>query len=204
MEREELKKEACKLLARIGAIKFGLFKLTSGKTSPYYIDLRLVPSFPDAFRFICEAYSSLINSELGLESFDRIAGVPTSGIPFAAVVAFRLGKPFLYVRKEVKLHGRERRVEGVLTPGDRIILVDDLITTGKTLSDAAKAIRTEGGTVEHAFVLIDREEGGTKALAEVGVRLHALMTVREMAKMLLDMGAIEEEDYDLILSQISG
>ena len=201
-DRPELVREACKVLARIGAVKFGIFKLTSGKTSPYYIDLRLVPSFPDAFRFICDAYATMIENELGLENFERIAGVPTSGIPFAAVVAFRLEKPFLYVRKEIKMHGRERRVEGLLAPGHRIILLDDLITTGKTLASAAEAIRKEGGEVEHAFVLIDRQEGGRKTLAEAGVKLHALMTVREMARMMLEMGAIEEEQYELILSQV--
>ena len=200
--RSELVREACKVLARIGAVKFGIFRLTSGKTSPYYIDLRLVPSFPDAFRFITEAYATMIENELGLAGFDRVAGVPTSGIPFAAVVAFKLGKPFLYVRKEVKLHGRERRVEGILSPGDKIILLDDLITTGRTLSSAAEAIKKEGGEVEHAFVLIDRQEGGREALAGVGVELHALMTAREVAEVLRDMGFIEEEQYRLILSQI--
>ena len=202
MERTELVEEACKLLARIGAVKFGVFKLTSGKTSPYYIDLRLVPSFPDAFKFIRDIYVNMLKEELGLDAFDRIAGVPTSGIPFAAVVAFSLEKPFLYVRKEVKKHGRERRVEGVLRPGDRVVLLDDLITTGKTLSDAARAIRLEGGVVEHAFVLIDREEGGREALSEAGVKLHAFMTVREMAKTLFEMGVIEEEQYELILRQV--
>ena len=203
MERSELVVEVCKLLARIGAIKFGVFKLTSGKTSPYYIDLRLVPSFPDAFKFITDVYAEMIRSEIGLDAFDRVAAVPTSGIPFAAVVALGLDKPFLYVRKEAKLHGRERRVEGLLAPGDRVILLDDLITTGKTLSEAAKAIRAEGGVVEHAFVLIDREEGGRETLAQAGVQLHALMTVREMAKTLLDLGAIEEEAYELIMRQVS-
>jgi len=202
LEREELVRETCKLLARVGAVKFGIFRLTSGKTSPYYIDLRLVPSFPDAFKFITDAYARMIEDELGLDAFDRIAGVPTSGIPFAAVVALGLEKPFLYVRKETKLHGRERQVEGILAPGDRVILLDDLITTGKTLSEAAKAIRREGGVVEHAFVLIDREEGGREALEEAGVELHALLTVREMAELLLDMGVIEEEQYELILKQM--
>jgi len=202
LERTELVEEACKLLARIGAVKFGVFKLTSGKTSPYYIDLRLVPSSPDAFKFIRDIYVNMLKEELGLDAFDRIAGVPTSGIPFAAVVAFSLEKPFLYVRKEVKKHGRERRVEGVLRPGDRVVLLDDLITTGKTLSDAARAIRLEGGVVEHAFVLIDREEGGREALSEAGVKLHAFMTVREMAKTLFEMGVIEEEQYELILRQV--
>jgi len=202
LERAELVEEACKLLARIGAVKFGVFKLTSGKTSPYYIDLRLIPSFPSAFKFIRDVYASMLEEELGLDAFDRIAGVPTSGIPFAAVVAFSLEKPFLYVRKEVKKHGRERRVEGILRPGDRVVLLDDLITTGKTLSDAARAIRLEGGVVEHAFVLIDREEGGREALSEAGVKLHAFMTVREMAKTLFEMGVIEEEQYGLILRQV--
>jgi len=201
-QRHELIQEVCKVLARIGAIKFGIFKLTSGKTSPYYVDLRLVPSFPDAFRLITDAYATMIEDELGLGAFDRIAGVPTSGIPFAAVVAFRLKKPFLYVRKEIKLHGRERRVEGILAPGDKVILLDDLITTGKTLANAAEAIRKEGGEVEHAFVLIDRQEGGREALADVGVELHALMPIQEAAKVLHEMGTIDEEQYRLILKQV--
>ena len=83
----------------------------------------------------------LIEKNLGVDSFDRVAGIPTAGIPFASVVAYNLRKPFLYIRPRVRLHGRERRVEGVLMPGNRVLLVDDLVTTGLSLLKSAKAVR---------------------------------------------------------------
>ncbi len=97
------------ILFKIDAVKFGVFKLTSGKASPYYIDLRVIPSFPDAFREICDFYAQYITSQIGLKNFDRIAGIPLAGIPFASQIAYNLKKPFLYVRKGIRLHGRERQ-----------------------------------------------------------------------------------------------
>ena len=85
MEKEEIKSELAKILNRIGALKFGTFKLTSGEISPYYLDLRIVPSFPDAFRRICDLYIELIKTAVGTEGFDRIAGIPTAGISFASI-----------------------------------------------------------------------------------------------------------------------
>jgi len=199
---ENTKLKLCRILSKIGAIKFGTFKLTSGKLSPYYIDLRVVPSFPDAFKEICDIYIQLIEKELGTDTFDRVAGITTAGIPFASVVAYKLGKPFLYVRKGIKRHGRERRVEGVITPGDKIIIVDDLITTGRTLKNAARAIRAEGGIVEDAVVLIDREEGGFEVLVKDGIKLHYFLKVSEVAKKLHEIGVLSDEELETILSQI--
>ncbi len=201
-EREAMKAELCRVLNKIGALKFGTFKLTSGRTSPYYIDLRIVPSFPDAFQRICDLYVSVVKGDLGTEEFDRIAGIPTAGIPFASVVAYRLRKPFLYVRPRVRLHGRERRVEGMVMPGDRVLLVDDLATTGLSLRKSAKAIRAEGGVVTEAVVLLDREEGGRRKLEDVGVTLHCLLRVSEAAERLLEMGVITEDQLRVILKQV--
>ena len=199
---EKEKAELCRVLNKIGAIKFGTFKLTSGKTSPYYIDLRIVPSFPDAFRRVCDAYMKLIKEELGEEGFDRIAGIPTAGIPFASFIAYQMRKPFLYIRQRVRLHGRERRIEGIIMPGDRVLLVDDLITTGRSLGKAAKAIRAEGGIVNHALVLLDREEGGKQKLAEDNITLHYLLTASEAANKLYELGALDDEQYRTILKQV--
>ena len=145
MSFEEEKTELSQILNRIGAIKFGTFKLTSGRISPYYIDLRIVPSFPDAFQRVCDLYIKLLEKELGAENFERIAGIPTAGMPFAAVIAYHLKKPFVYIRPKMKFHGRERRIEGIIMPGNRILLVDDLVTTGLSLRKAAENIRAEGG-----------------------------------------------------------
>jgi len=196
------KVEIAKILHKIDALKFGVFKLTSGRASPYYIDLRVVPSFPDAFRKICDFYAEQITNQIGLKNFDRVAGVPLAGIPFASQIAYNLGKPFLYVRKGVRLHGRKRRVEGILISGDRVLLVDDLVTTGLTLNRAAKAVRAEGGVVREAVALLDREEGGRKKLEKNGTNLHALLKMSEVAITLFEIGAIDEESRKTILKQI--
>ncbi len=190
------------ILFKIDALKFGVFKLSSGKASPYYVDLRVVPSFPDAYHEICDFYSESIKNQIGVKNFDRIAGIPLAGIPFASQIAYNLNKPFLYVRKGVRLHGRARRVEGVLSSGDKVLLVDDLVTTGLTLKKAADAIRAEGGVVTQAVAFLDREEGGAKRLEEKGIKLFALLKISQVAKDLYEMGAIEEESLKTILKQV--
>jgi orotate phosphoribosyltransferase len=199
---EAMKVEMAKLLNNIDALKFGVFKLTSGKVSPYYIDLRIVPSFPRAFRQICDFYGDSISKQIGLKNFDRIAGVPIAGIPFASQIAYNLEKPFLYVRKGVRRHGRQRRVEGILVSGDRVLLVDDLVTTGLTLKKAAAAVRAEGGVVKEAVAFLDREEGGKERLEKSGIRLHSLLKVSEIVNTLGEIGAIDREDLKTVLKQV--
>ncbi|MGB9671707.1 MAG: orotate phosphoribosyltransferase [Candidatus Bathyarchaeales archaeon] len=199
---EQVKNEICRILNKIGAFEFGAFKLTSGKISPYYIDLRVVPSFPDAFQKICSFYVEFIKDKIDAKNFERIAGIPVAGIPFASVVAYNLKKPFIYVRKGARLHGRQRRIEGVLKPGDRVLLVDDLVTTGLSLKKAAKAVMAEGGVAEDAVVLLDREEGGKERLEKAGIRLHSLIRISEIAEKLHEIGAIDEVQLKTILRQI--
>jgi orotate phosphoribosyltransferase len=197
-----MKIEICKILNRIGALKFGAFKLTSGKMSPYYIDLRIVPSFPDAFQKVCDFYVAFIKNEVGIDNFERVAGIPIAGMPFAALIAYNLKKPFLYIRRGVRRHGRERRIEGVIAPGDRVLLADDLITTGLSLQKAAKTIMAEGGVVTDAVVLLDRQEGGKEKLAKSGIKLHALLNIAETANTLYELGTIDKEQLKTILKQI--
>lgn len=202
--RASMKGHLCQILYRIGALKFGTFKLTSGKISPYYIDLRIVPSFPDAFHKICDLYADLIRDAVGFNGFARIAGIPTAGITFASVVAYNLNKAFLYTRSGTRTHGRERRVEGILISGDKVLLLDDLITSGKSLLKAASAIRTEGGIVSDAVVLIDRQEGGKEKLAKDNVKLHHLLKASEAASTLHELGAITDMELQTILKQRKG
>jgi orotate phosphoribosyltransferase len=190
---EDVKVEICRILQKIDALQFGVFKLTSGKVSPYYIDLRIVPSFPDAFQKICDFYGEFIKNQIGLKNFERIAGVPVAGMPFATQIAYNLKKPFLYVPKNVRLHGRQRRVEGILVSGERVLLIDDLVTTGLTLKKAAQAVKAEGGIVNEAVALLDREEGGKRTLEKSGIRLHVLLKVSEVANNLYEIGAIDKE-----------
>jgi orotate phosphoribosyltransferase len=190
------------ILYKIDAIKFGVYKLSTGKASPYYIDLRVIPSFPDAFREICDFYAQYITEQIGLKNFDRIAGIPLAGLPFASQIAYNLRKPFLYLRKGIKLRGRERRVEGILTSGNQVLLIDDLLTTGITLKKAADAVRAEGGVVTDAVVFLDREEGGRQLLEKSGVKLHSLVKISDIATTLYELGAIDEESLKTIQKQI--
>jgi orotate phosphoribosyltransferase len=198
---QEKKDQMANILLKLDVLKFGVFKLSSGKASPYYIDLRVIPSFPDAFREICDFYAEYIDNEIGLKNFDRIAGVPVAGIIFASQVAYNLKKPFLYVRKGVRMHGRERRVEGVLASGDRVLLIDDLVTTGLTLKKTIDAVRAEGGVVTDAVVFLDREEG-KQQLEKSGIKLHSLLKVSEIANTLYELGAIDHESLKTILKQV--
>ena len=201
LEKEEMKAELAKILNKIGALKFGTFKLTSGEISPYYMDLRIVPSFPDAFKRICDLYIELIKTDVRAGGFDRIVGIPTAGISFASIAAYQLKKPFLYVRTAERQHGRGRSVEGILLPGNRVLLMDDLITKGGSILKAAEAVRAEGGVVTDAVVLMDREEDGKKNLAKDGIKLHYLLTTSELARKLHDMDAITLEQVSIMLKR---
>jgi orotate phosphoribosyltransferase len=201
-KRDKIKSEMCEILARTGALKFGTFSLSGGRLSPYYIDLRIIPSYPGVFRRVTNFYLYIVQNDIGSDRLTRIAGIPTAGISLASVLAYSLNKPFLYVRKEEKTYGRERRVEGILNPGDRVLLVDDLITTGGNLISAAKAIISEGGIVEEALVLIDREESGKKSLEENGMTLHYLLKISEVAKILYKIEIITKQQMNDILKQV--
>jgi orotate phosphoribosyltransferase len=193
--------EFCNVLLRTGSLKFGTFKLASGILSPYYVDLRLIPSNPEAFQRTVAMYVSVLEPNL-IKHAQRLAGVPTAGIAYAAVVALNLAKPLLYVRKEQKEHGRERRIEGLLQPGDRVIVLDDVVTTGQSLLEAAEAIRAEGGIVDDAVVLLDRQQGAVANLRKNGMKLHPFTTMRRIAEKLLSMGTIDERQHKEILGQI--
>jgi orotate phosphoribosyltransferase len=125
-----------------------------------------------------------------------------AGIAYAAVLAFNLSVPFLYVRKEEKEHGRGRRIEGILQPGDKVLVLDDVITTGKNILEAVEAIRAEGGVVEDALVLLDRQQGGEANLRKAGVRLHAFTTMKQVADRLSTRGMIDEEQLREIMGQV--
>ncbi|MCX8170592.1 MAG: orotate phosphoribosyltransferase [Candidatus Bathyarchaeota archaeon] len=202
IDKESILTEVCQVLKKTNAIEFGAFRLPNGRITPYYIDLRVIPSFPDAFAEITRIFVNAIKAEIGLENFDRIAGIPTAGLPLSAVAAYSLRKPFIYVRQKQRLKGRERRVEGIVMPGDRVLLVDDLVTTGLSLKKSAFAVRAEGGLVSDAIVLLDREEGGSEKLERIDVKLHSVLKMREVAQKLYEMNAIGEDEVKIILSQL--
>jgi len=124
-----------------------------------------------------------------------------AGISFASIAAYNLKKPFVYVRTEERQHGRGRRVEGILNPGDRVLLMDDLITKGGSILKSAESVRAEGGVVTDAVVLMDREENGKQNLANAGIKLHYVLTTSELAQKMYDIATITEEQLNAILKR---
>ena len=179
------KKTIAELTARMyldtGAVRFmddKPFIFTSGWASPVYNDSRWLISFPHVRTSLMDFMIATIERDIGRDKIDAVAGGETAGIPFAAWIADRLGLPMQYVRKKPKGFGRGSQIEGQLLAGQRVLLVEDLATDGKSKVNFVKAIRDAGGKCDHCIVLFfyDIYPEGKKILADLGVTLHALTT----------------------------
>ena len=176
-----------KALFQMGAVRFGNFTLPNGKRSAYDIDLRLVPSFPDVYTTVLAAYVELVE-DVGTSNYDAIAGVATAGVTVSSPLAVMTKKPMMYVRKKGESKTPGKPVEGVVRRGSRVIIVDDLVSSGGSLVYSASALRKEGYKVRDAAVLLDRLEGGRSKLESVGVRLHSFTTTKDLLEALRDSG----------------
>ena len=186
-------------LARIGAVRFGTFTLKSGKTSPIYIDLRLLASHPDVLRRSATAYAGLLQDI----AYDRIAAIPYAGLPIGTAVALETGRPLIYPRKEAKSYGTRRAIEGTFEAGDRAIVLDDLITTGGSKVEAIAPLKEAGLDVRDVVVLIDRESGGREELARQGYHLHAVLTLHQILDVLAAQGQIGEAQRATVLDWLA-
>ncbi|RLG56238.1 MAG: orotate phosphoribosyltransferase [Thermoproteota archaeon] len=167
------------VLKSAGCILFGKFKLTSGRESSYYIDLGTLPSHPVEFDLIASLAAWKIK-KIGLA--DYIAGIPVRGVPLASLVAYKLKVPFLQVRKERKMHGTMKAIEGEFKPGGHVVVMDDVATTGGSLAEAVRRVREERLVVDYCFVVVDREEGAQEKLSELGAKLYSLCRVSDIIR----------------------
>ncbi|WP_424986126.1 orotate phosphoribosyltransferase [Microbulbifer sp. S227A] len=180
-DAKEISRLSARMLLEIGAVHLNSgdpFTLASGLPSPTYIDCRKLISYPRIRSTLMDFMALTVMRNVGLEAFDNIAGGETAGIPFAALVAERLGLPMTYVRKKPKGYGRNARIEGVMNEGDRVLLVEDLTTDGGSKLSFVDAIRDTGASCAHTAVIFyygifpDTE----KNLAAHGITLHHLCT----------------------------
>lgn len=176
-------------LTDLQAVKFGDFTLASGTHSPFYIDLRLLVSDPALLAQAAAGYADIL---AGLVC-DRIAGVPYAALPIATAVSLRTGVPLVYLRKEAKTHGLGKDIEGLFTPGERVVIIEDLITSGGSTIQNAERLRDAGLIVEHVIVLIDREQGGIANLAKVGITAHPVFTLSAVLDHLEADGRLSPE-----------
>ncbi len=184
----------------IGCILFGDYVQSSGAVLPYYIDLRTIISNPQIFQQILNAYARILEN---LE-FDRIAGIPYGALPTATGLSLRLNRPMIYPRKEVKAHGTKKVIEGAFQPGEKVVIVDDIIISGKSALEGAAKLESAGLQVKDIVVFIDHEQGVKDRLGQAGYRSHAVIKISEITETLYQAGRLDPFQYQALTESHSG
>jgi orotate phosphoribosyltransferase len=199
----EFVKEFAIFLYKNDIIKFGNFTLASGKNSSYYIDLRLVPSYPHQFRKMIKNLQNLIIEKTGLDDFDSLASVPTGGLLVTSALAVEVLKPLIYVRNKPKEYGTTKSIEGKTSAGMKVVMVDDVVTTGTSVLNGIKQLQEAEISISDLYVIINRLEGADKILDEVGVQIHQLTDILEITNVLFQEKLVSEEIFEKIKKQVN-
>lgn len=185
---------------KLGIIKFGRFTLKSGIESPFYVDLRPLASDPK----ILKDLANYLLDMLPLDNFDLICGVPYAALPMATAMSLESYIPLIMKRKEAKTHGTKKLIEGIFSKGQNCLLVEDVITSGKSLLETIPEIENEGISVSDIVVVLDRQQGGREMLKSKGYHVHTLFTISEVCEILQEEGLLMSEDVERINDFLRG
>jgi len=188
------KKELILKLFEIDAIKFGEFKLKSGIISPIYLDLRVTVSYPDVMKIIVDTMTDAAKDL----KYDIVAGIPYTALPICAVYSVQNNIPMIYYRKELKGYGTDRKIEGSFQEGQTCLIIDDLITNGESKFEAIKPIEDAKLKVKDLLVLVDREQGGPKLLADKGYNMISVITMTEILETLKAENKMDDDLYNKV------
>ena len=155
------------------AVRFGEFELSHGGTSDYYVDKYLFETAPDCLELLAEAFAARVGDT-------KLAGVALGAVPLVAATSVATGNPYVIARKQAKEYGTGNRIEGRLSEGEEVVVIEDIATTGQSAVDAVEALRAAGAVVELVLVVVDRQEGAREHLADHGVELEALVTASDL------------------------
>jgi len=165
---------------RCNALMYGDFTLASGKKSEYYIDIKKASTDPYVLETIADEMAREIQLR-GLE-VDKIAGVVLGSIPLAVALSLRTKIPYIMVRREKKDHGTQKMIEGSLAAGEKVLMVEDVVTSAGSVLEAIGIVRAAGGAVSEVLCVVNRQEGGEQKLNDIGVRLSALVTAEDILR----------------------
>ncbi|GLH08428.1 uncharacterized protein GBIM_13670 [Gryllus bimaculatus] len=188
-------------LHEINALKFGNFKMKVGINSPVYFDLRVIVSYPKVMGSLSRLLWEFSNSSL--DPFDHICGVPYTALPIASIISVEADVPMLIRRKETKDYGTRKLIEGKFEEGDRCLIIEDVVTSGSSILETFRDLKTEGLSVTEAIVVVDREQGGVQNLASHGLKMRSLCTLTQIMNTLLEKGKVDQNTVDQVKNYIS-
>ena len=155
------------------AVKFGEFELSHGGTSNYYVDKYVFETDPRCLELIAEAFADRVGES-------KLAGVALGAVPLVAVTSVETGQPYVIARKQAKEYGTGNRIEGELSAGEEVVVLEDIATTGQSAVDAVEALREAGAVVDRVLVVVDRQEGAADHLADHDIELESLLTADDL------------------------
>jgi uridine monophosphate synthetase len=196
---DEAKQKLALSLHKFDILKFGQFTLKSGIIAPFYIDLRTAQSHPEAFHNITAVYAQMV-ADLPIEVF--LAGIPEAGIPIASAVGYATNRPLVQPRAKIKSHGMGKTIEGDWKPGDKVAIIDDLVTKGDSKIEALTQFKNAELEVTGFYLLFDREMGGKELVEKAGYSVDIAMTITEALYILRDNGKLESAKYDEMVAFI--
>jgi uridine monophosphate synthetase len=180
-------------LYQIGAIQFGEFKLKSGQASSVYINLRKIISYPDLLRNVAKAMWEIIRKC----QFDLVCGVPYTALPIATCLSLEHNIPMIMRRKEKKDYGTKQMIEGEFKPGQRCLIIEDVITTGSSVIETAVELESAGLQVNDLVALIDREQGGRENLNKK-YHTYTIFTLSEILQSLLKTTLLNPAERNIV------
>lgn len=183
---------------KINAIKFGNFKMKSGLMTPVYVDLRVLVSAPKVLKEIAHEYVAILNKL----SFKRMVGLPYTALPIVANIAAINNKPWIYMRKEIKEYGTKKAIEGAFNIGEKVVMIDDMITNGLSKVESLKPLEENGLKIKDIVVLVDREQGGRDNIEKKGYNFHCVFTLTQWLKVLLNHKKISKKKYDEVIAYL--
>ena len=193
-----MNEKVAKALTDANVVKFGEFTLASGIVSPIYVDLRVLPSYPESMATITEELVKVVKKL----NPDVVAGAETAVIPLSTAISLKTKIPMINVRKRPKSYGTKEQIEGVLEKDAKVVLIDDMATNAFSKIKFIEGIKNSGGVVEDVVIVLDREQGGVEALAKENVKLHSLITLKELLSYMKDNDMVDEDKYNEILDYL--
>ena len=168
-------KDLIDMLVECGAVRFGDFTLTSGKKSPYYVDIKMASTRPDVLKRMAGEMAPLVKGQF-------LAGMELGAVPLMVAVALETGKPYVIIRKGDRSHGTAKQIEGSLPGGAEVTLIEDVVTTGGSSVKSVGVLQGAGASVIQLIAVVDREEGGVDSIGPMDIEFIPLVRASQLLK----------------------